>query len=76
MATFKESRKSNGVATRAPRVPKAKQTGKKTLAGPAVDDDDEAEDQSATDKEDSGGEGERKSSPGSELTELESEAEA
>ncbi|KAM0700863.1 hypothetical protein Q7P35_012585 [Cladosporium inversicolor] len=74
MATFKESRKSNGVATRAPRVPKAKQTGKKTLAGPAVDDDDEADDQSATYKEDSGGE--RKGSPGSELTELESDAEA
>lgn len=73
MATWKESRKSNGVATRAARVPKARQTRQTTLNGAAVEDDDETE-QSAAYEKDFGGE--RKNSAVSELTEFESDAEA
>ena len=64
--------RSNGVATRRPRVPR--QTGQPTPTGPAVDDDDEGDDQSIVSKEDVGGE--EKNSAGSEMTELESEVEA
>ena len=66
--------RSNGVATRRPRVPRVKQTDQSTPTGAAVDDDDEGDDQSTGSKEGSGGES--KNSAGSEMTELESEAEA
>lgn len=73
-AAFKELRSSNGVQTRKPRVSKAKKTGQAALTGAAADDNDEADDQSAANKEDS--DGEKKGSEGSEMTELESDAEA
>ena len=59
--------RSNGVATRRPRV--SRQTGQSAPTGTAVDDDDEGEDQSTVSKEDVGGE--EKNSAGSEMTELE-----
>ena len=76
MATWKESRKSNGVATRAARVPKGRQTRQTTLAGAAMEarDDDEVEEQSATYEKDFGEE--RKNSVVSEMTEFESDDEA
>jgi hypothetical protein len=73
-AAFKQTRESNGVPTRKPRVPKAKKTGQAALASSTVEDDDEVDGQSAADEQDSGGE--KKGSEGSEVTELESDAEA
>jgi hypothetical protein len=71
---FKQLRESNGVPTRKPRVPRAKKTDQASLAGSAVEDDDEVDGQSAAHEQDSGGE--KKGSEGSEVTELESDAEA
>ena len=72
--TFKQSRRSNGVATRAARVPRAKKPGQMTLTGTSVKDDDEADEQSAAYEQDFGGE--RKNSAISEMTEFESDEEA
>jgi hypothetical protein len=71
---FKQSRKSNGVPTRKPRVPRAKKLDQASLAGSVIEDDDEVDGQSAAHEQDSGGE--KKGSEGSEVTELESNAEA
>ena len=74
MATWKESRKSNGVATRAAHVKRAKPKGQSILNGPAFDDDDDADEQSATYERDFGED--RRNSAVSEMTEFESDTEA
>jgi len=74
-AAFKASRQSNGVPTRAPRVPKAKSNGESSLTGAAVDDDDGSDGQFAATKEDIDGE-KKEGSVGSEVAESESGAEA
>jgi hypothetical protein len=71
---FKQSRRSNGVPTRKTRVPRAEKTGQAALADPTVEDDDEVDGQSAAHEQDS--DGEKKGFEGSEMTELESGAEA
>lgn len=75
-ATFRELRQSNGVATRAARVPKGRQTRQATLAGAAIEarDDGEVDEQSAAYEKDFGEE--RKNSVVSEMTEFESDDEA
>jgi hypothetical protein len=73
-AAFKQSRRSNGVPTRKPRVPRAKKTGQAALAGPTFEVDDEVDGQSAAHEQCSGGE--KEASEASEVTELESGAEA
>ena len=73
-AMFRESRRSNGVATRAARVQKAKSKGQSTLTGPTLDDEDDADEQSAAYEKDFGEE--RKNSVVSEMTEFESDSEA
>lgn len=74
MATWKESRRSNVVATRAARVPKDRQTRQTTLAGAVDEDADEVDEQSAAYDKDFGKE--RKNSVISEMTEFESDTEA
>lgn len=74
MATWKELRNSNGVATRAARVAKGRQTRQITLAGEVDEDDDEVDEQSAAYEKDFGKE--RKNSVISEMTEFESDTEA
>lgn len=71
---FKASRKLNGVPTRAPRVSRAAATGRSTATGPTGGDDDETASQAAAYEEDFGVK--RAGSVVSEMTELESEAEA
>lgn len=76
-AAFRESRQSNGVATRAARVPKDRQTRQTTLTGGAAieaRDDGEVDEQSAAYEKDFGEE--RKNSVVSEMTEFESDDEA
>lgn len=73
-ATFRESRKSNGVATRAARKQKVKSNGQSTFTGPSVDNDDDADEQSSAYEKDFSEE--RKNSVVSEMTEFESDDEA
>ena len=73
-STFRESRKSNGVATRAARKQKVKSNGQSTFTGPSVDNDDDADEQSAAYEKDFSEE--RNNSVVSEMTEFESDDEA
>jgi len=76
-AMFRESRQSNGVAIRAARVPKGRQTRQTTLTGATVEeleDDDGVDEQTSAYEKDFGEE--RKNSVVSEMTEFESDDEA